>query len=377
MFQLHTEQKNLQFELSIHTTVPSYIVSDESKIRQILINLLGNAVKFTEKGGIFLRVNVLKSKSLDTYLIFEVEDTGIGIAEDEIEKVFKPFEQTKETESHLGGTGLGLPICKEYAHLLKGKINLYSKKGKGSLFRVEIQYKEGHVENIEEKQKKGHFIGLEKGQPPKRILVVEDIPESRRLLIRLLESVGFDVRGANNGQDAIETCEFFQPHLIWMDIQMPVMDGIEATKRIKNTEIGKHTIIIALSASTFEDDRKHFIENGCDDFLSKPYQEDDIFEMIRKYLSVDYIYKDNNVSDQSQIDNDLSDDTLPTDMMNDIPIDWVKSLYHNVMTLRLNDTLDHIKKISNKYPDLARKLAKKVNDFKFDDIQDWIKSVKR
>lgn len=291
-FQVQFDQKNLHLEFIIYPDVPRYIVTDKVKLQQILINLLGNAYKFTEKGEIVLRIETGEDRGPDLCLLFGVEDTGVGIPEDEIDEIFQPFKQSTSTVNKGEGTGLGLTISQKYAVMMGGAITASSRIGKGSVFQLEIKCKEGEIENLRERINRGRIIGIARKQSVPKILVAEDVEESRRLLMRLLESVGFEVRGASNGLEAIEVWKTWQPELIWMDMRMPIMDGLEATHHIRSTEEIRSTTIIALTASSFEEDRKNFLKIGCDDFVRKPYQEEEVFERISHYLGVKYIYED-------------------------------------------------------------------------------------
>ena len=177
-------------------------------------------------------------------MVFEVEDTGVGIAEDEIDKVFQYFEQTQSGIQSGGGTGLGLTISREYVRLMGGDITVSSQVGQGSTFRFEIKTEEGDAKNLAEQALQRRAIGLQPGQPEFRLLVVDDKDTNRRLLSSLLSIVGFQVREAVNGAEAIDVFEAWRPQLILMDLRMPVMDGYEATRRIKATTAGQATAII-------------------------------------------------------------------------------------------------------------------------------------
>ena len=309
MFQAQIESQNLQFESTIHPDVERYLIADERKLRQILINLISNAVKFTNNGNVAMRTMMDKENPQGWRLIIEVKDTGVGIAGNEFNKLFKPFEQTLNGQKRKEGTGLGLAISMKFARLMGGNISFSSQAGKGSVFKVEIAVKQGQASTYLGKIQRNHIIGLNKEHPIPKILVVEDIEPSRKLLIRLLESVGFEVQGACNGQEAVDIWKSWSPQLIWMDMRMPVMDGQEATRQIRSMEQGKETVIIALTASSFEEDRQKFLQIGCDDFLCKPYREAEIFNKIAHYLGVEYQFEsEKEVSSDEQIKRLKSDD---------------------------------------------------------------------
>jgi signal transduction histidine kinase/CheY-like chemotaxis protein len=291
MFRIRTDAKGLQFEVVGAGELPRYMVADENRLRQVLINLLGNAVKFTKEGGIAMRVAVKDGIQDEMRLVVEVEDTGPGIAEDELDKVFGYFEQTAAGRNNHGGTGLGMAISRNYAHMMGGDITVTSRVGEGSTFRFEIELKEGRESDLREKARERHVIGLALSQVVPRVLVVEDKEENRTLLVKLLELVGFNVREAENGEKAVEFFEKYSPHFIWMDIRMPVMDGLEATRRIKAAPGGDSVKIAALTASALLEERESILAAGCDDFVCKPYREPEIFEVMAKHLGIEYLYE--------------------------------------------------------------------------------------
>ena len=233
-----------------------------------------------------------KVHSCDYFLKFEVVDTGKGISQEEKDKVFDPFFQANGYSSPQQGTGLGLSISRQFTQLMCGRLELDSKVGKGTRFTLSIPIKLTDRADTALSQPNRRVVGLAPGQPAFRILVVEDNEHNRNLLIKLLEIVGFDVRDALNGRDAIEIWKEWQPHLIWMDMRMPVMDGYKATSHIKTSGEGNGTVIIALTASAFAEDRINVIEHGCNDFVGKPFREKEIFEMMGKHLGVKYIYEE-------------------------------------------------------------------------------------
>jgi signal transduction histidine kinase/ActR/RegA family two-component response regulator len=288
MFQLKAESKGLQLSIECTPDLPDYIYTDESKLRQILINLLGNAVKFTQEGGVILRVRAKEQEKITSphpfSLIFEVEDTGPGIAPNELESLFEPFVQTETGRKSQQGTGLGLPISRKFVQLMAGDITVNSTPGQGTIFQFDIQVKLAEVADLPEPQQTRRVLGLEPGQPEYRILVVDDRDLNRRLLTKLLSPVGFQVREAENGQEAIAVWSSWEPHLIWMDMRMPVMNGYEATKQIKSDLKGQATAIVALTASILEEEKAVVLGAGYDDFVRKPFREDAIWEKIAKYL---------------------------------------------------------------------------------------------
>jgi CheY-like chemotaxis protein len=216
-----------------------------------------------------------------------VKDTGIGIAPENFEMIFDAFAQTDAAHKPQEGTGLGLTISRHYTRLMGGDISVDSAVGQGSTFRFFLPVAAPAASEIALPRTRfaPHDVTcLEAGQPVYRLLVVEDVETNRKLLVILLRSLGFEVREAANGQEAIAIWEEWRPHLIWMDIRMPVMDGREATRRIRAAPGGRETIIVALTASAFEEDRAKLLEIGCDDFVRKPFWQSDIVDILSRRL---------------------------------------------------------------------------------------------
>jgi PAS domain S-box-containing protein len=297
MFRLRAGAKALRFELSVDGEAVPYVVADEGKIRQVLINLLGNAVKFTEIGQITLHVTVEQRDPTGLWLSACVEDTGLGMTDEEQEKLFEPFSQAKRGINIQEGTGLGLAISRKHARLMGGDVSVISKAGIGSVFRFEIPVKRGDAQVAVKRIAPRRVTALRTGQESPKILVVDDHPENRDWLVKLLRSLGFSVRDAENGEAAIRRWEEWNPRLILMDVHMPVMDGLKATQTIKADPRGKETIIVALTASAMEDDRRSVLHSGADDFLAKPCREDELLEKIRALLNIAYDYEEGSGDD--------------------------------------------------------------------------------
>jgi len=320
IFHLKAEDKRLQLLFERTPDLPRYICTDEVKLRQVLINLLNNAIKFTQEGGVSVRVrSVMGNGSLviengeensHYQLHFEVEDTGLGIALEELDSLFEAFVQTQTGKDAQEGTGLGLPISRKFVQLMGGEMSVSSEVGRGTLIKFAIQVSVVDAADIETKQPTRRVIALEPNQPRYRILIVDDKPINRQLLIKLLNPLGFELREASNGKETIEVWNSWEPHLIWMDMRMPVMDGYEATKQIKATTKGQATAIIALTASALEEERAVVLSAGCDDFLRKPFREADIFAIMNKHIGVRYIYEDQTPAKAEQ--SDLSSILNPT-----------------------------------------------------------------
>ncbi|MDM8549448.1 response regulator [Desulfobacterales bacterium HSG2] len=296
MFRLKAEEKGLRLVFECDAGVPRYVRADEGKLQQVLVNLFSNAVKFTQEGGITLKVinmttveeDDLQSQISD--LRFAISDTGPGIAPDELDSLFDAFAQTETGRKSQEGTGLGLPISQKFVRMMGGNITVESGVGRGTVFRFGIQAETAEGAKIETAQSERRVIALAPDQPCRRILIVDDEESNRLLLVKLLALPGFKLRVAENGKEAVEIWEEWAPHLILMDMRMPVMDGFEATKRIKAAARGRAAVIIAVTAGVFEEDRAVVLSAGCDDFMCKPFNESEIFDVIQKHLEVQYVY---------------------------------------------------------------------------------------
>ena len=293
MFRMRVQERSLTLLVERSNNLPQYIRSDEKKLRQIIVNLLGNAVKFTREGGISLRAGFENKDEEQSSLIIEVEDTGVGIAEEEIGKLFSAFSQTSSGIKSQQGTGLGLAISREFVHLMGGELTVRSQVNVGTCFRFEISIQVVGAEDVEEQSifTPKRIAGIQPGQKEHTLLVVDDKPDNRNLLSKILKRVGFNTLEASNGQEAVDLWRDRKPSLIWMDWNMPVMDGGEATRIIKQESENGECVIIALTASAFEEDKTKIIESGCNDLLRKPFKESEIFERIQKYLNVEFIYE--------------------------------------------------------------------------------------
>ena len=308
MLYLKAQEKDLSFDVSIQPDVPPYIYTDEGKLRQILINLIGNAIKFTDSGHILVRVEVRnlpeniakiagEASEIPRCLCFEVEDTGAGISETDVLTLFQPFVQTDSGKRSQEGTGLGLSISYNYVRLMGGQMFVISKVGEGSTFRFYIPVKSLDLFSLDSTTKSlRRVIGIE-GNQGYRILIAEDMRLNRQLLTRILSPLGIEVREVSNGQDAIEVWQSWSPHLIWMDVRMPIMNGQEAASAIREIESMRNipnsqkVRIIALTASLVDFREENLFLNGFDGFLSKPFTEDKVFERMAEHLNLKYIYK--------------------------------------------------------------------------------------
>ncbi|MEM7015952.1 MAG: ATP-binding protein [Pseudomonadota bacterium] len=355
MLRVRAESKQIKllFEVS---ELPNYVIADESKLRQILINLMGNAIKFTDAGSVKLRA----SSPQENRLAFEIADTGAGIATDELDKLFKAFAQTESGEQSKEGTGLGLAISRQFVQMMDGDITVESTPGQGSVFRFKVNVDPATAADLQADAAPQRVLGLAEGQDSKRILVVDDRFENRSLLTQLLNEVGFEAVQAANGQEAIEQWQSWSPDLIFMDMRMPVMNGYDATKYI-TTQAGPPTIVIALTASAFEEDRGRVLEAGCADFMRKPFKEHEIFEAIAKHLDVAYRYEDTTGQPTETSDKPLTKEDLAI-----LPEAWQQAFREAVMAAKLDASREQIALIADEHPQLAAQLNMLVEQFRFD-----------
>jgi signal transduction histidine kinase/DNA-binding response OmpR family regulator len=371
MLHLKAEAKGLTLLCQWTTDVPQYVKSDEKKLRQILLNLLGNAVKFTETGSVALRVQkghntVAEEPEIDSSkmfpLHFTVKDTGAGIAEHELNTLFDPFVQTETGRKSEQGTGLGLAISQKFVQLMGGDIKVKSKLAQGTTFEFEVQVEVSEAEPITTTLKSRRVMALEPGQPSYRILVVDDRWENRQLLIKLLTPIGFEVQEASNGQDAIAQWETWKPHLIWMDMRMPVMNGYETTQYIKSHLQGQATIIIALTASTLEEERAVVLSAGCEDFVRKPFLENEIFDKMAQHLGVRYVYAETAAFGLGQSISSKLDATV----LNGMPTEWLTQLSYAAAQLDQQTLAQLLGQIPPHQADLRRSLQAQVDNFDFE-----------
>ena len=382
MFRLRVQQKELSLDFELGPDVPQYIRTDQNKLRQILINLLGNAAKFTESGGITLSVTKpeqsLQTQASGCFLTFEIVDTGVGISQDEQGKIFEAFFQADDQCSSEKGTGLGLPISQKFTDLLGGVLVVNGEVDQGTRFTFEIPVELVDGTDVEARQLRRKVISLAPEQPAFRLLVVEDNENNRNLLVKLLQTVGFEVQVAVNGQEAIDTWQTWHPHLIWMDIRMPVMDGYEATKIIKaagkragetsmrNATSEIDTKIIALTASAFEDDHLKVIEHGGDDFVRKPFRESEIFAMIRKHLGVRYIYEGGIEDLKATVVNERLSKQSLISLINDLPREVIARFKEATELSDLVKIDQVIEEIGTENIGLAEALSELADNFAYD-----------
>jgi signal transduction histidine kinase/CheY-like chemotaxis protein len=377
---INVHEKGLTFILEQSPDLPRYIVADGGKLRQVLLNLIGNAIKFTEEGSVALKINYCQLKAEDwkkeslpdtstfVKIRFSIIDTGPGIREKDRERVFEPFVQLKECPSGKSGTGLGLAICKQYVELMGGKIHVEGEAGEGSVFHVDLPAAVPTPETISIGIQKGRVIGMENEQQRYRLLIAEDQVDNRILLRKLLEPFGFGLREAINGEEAVTITMDWNPDLVFMDIRMPVMDGLEAVRRIRATEIGVRTRIIAITAHAFKEERQAILEAGFDDFIRKPYKENEIFETLSKHLGVRFTYEE-------KIKSAVIPGALDTAELTSLPEEMLNRLEDALVRLDVGAVNSAIEAIHTHRPSLADTLAVMSRGLQFGQMLRHIRSI--
>ncbi len=399
LFQLRASEKGLRLVVHRAATLPRHVETDENKLRQILINLIGNAIKFTAVGQVTLRIRDEKSDDRDSCTLhFEVEDTGVGIHPSELDSLFEPFVQSKNRHHVQEGTGLGLPISRQFVQLMNGTFTVTSTPGSGSTFAFCIPVQLAAPSNLPQTSSPRQVLSLAPNQPQIRILVVEDNETNRRLLVQLLQSVGFDVQEATQGAEAIAVWETWQPQLIWMDMRMPIMNGYEATRQIRalenqriEWELGQDrareggadweanslsspthppapppTIIIALTASAFEEERAKVLQVGCNDFVRKPFQETYLLEKIVEYLGVEYLYAEAEPTPAEQPSSRDSFDAIAA--LKTLPPTLLTQLHQSTIQLDNQQLMQLIEQITPTQPALAALFTEKLDNFDLEQI---------
>jgi signal transduction histidine kinase len=398
IFQIKAAQKNLEFIFIVNSDVPQYIKADEQKLRSCLLNLLSNAIKFTNYGSVILTVE--KSEDLESFLHFAVNDTGVGIAPKEMDTVFDAFVQTSAGVALAEGTGLGLAITKKFVQLMGGEITVSSVLGEGTTFQFSIKLTEAGLYEVMMPLRQ-RVIGLEPGQESYRILVVDDTKANRLLLVKLLEPIGFEVREAANGLEAVALWESWQPHLILLDTRMPVMGGVEAIKQIRareremrrwgdeessdfspsphlcvlpssasSAQCHLSTIIITLTASVFEEKRGEILGAGSNDFLRKPFSEEIIFEKISQHLGVLYLYEElpQKATTTRNFNSASRQDSFLLNELAAMPTSWVADIHQAANKLREESVFELIEQIPETAEALAIALMGLAHDFRLDEI---------
>jgi PAS domain S-box-containing protein len=372
MFKEEANSRKLQLIVEIPGELLQFVFADEQKLRRILINLIGNAVKFTTEGGVSVRSRIIKIDEHTSRFIAEVEDSGPGIPEQELGRLFKQFEQTSSGIKNSGGTGLGLVLSRQLALLMNGDITVASEEGTGSVFTINVEIREGKSE-VGDVPIVKRVTGIKNPLYNYRVLVVDDKEENRMVIGNFLSLAGFETIYAVNGADGITKFEQWNPHLILMDMRMPEMDGYEATRLIKSTEKGKQTPVIVVTASSFEEEKKKNLGLEIQGYIRKPFRESELFGAIGKALGIEYTYEE-----------ETTTDTLMEYLSNDGIVDEDIAKLPHELVLQMKDAADAadfillkelICQIDGEYSSLAKHLILRADSFDYNYFQKSLKTA--
>ncbi|WP_293207193.1 hybrid sensor histidine kinase/response regulator [Microcoleus sp. PH2017_01_SCD_O_A] len=383
---IRASQKNIAFNCEYLSYLPSAISADEKKLRQILINLIGNAVKFTERGGVTFKVSVVdcvsdenRTEVLTTKvrIRFQVEDTGIGIAADELPKIFTPFEQVGNTRRHTEGTGLGLAISRELVEIMGSELQVESTLGRGSIFWFELDLLAVDSPEINKKYSQKFIKGF--NGTNKKLLVVDDQWENRSVLIHLLEPLGFEIIEATDGQDCLNKALEFQPDCILIDLVMPVMDGFEAMRQIRKLPLFKNVVAIGTSASIMAVEKQGSLAAGCNAFLPKPIRAEELLNCLQVHLELEWIYE--NLEDENYESEDSDNQSkIPDEKIIPPPAEEIAVLFELAMMGDLGGIqkqAEKLAKINAKYVSFASHLNQLAKNFEEAKILEFVEQYRK
>mgnify|MGYP001793988048 CR=1 FL=1 len=375
--RIKTEQKGLNFIYLTPTNLPSGITFDKRRLRQVLINLLSNAIKFTEIGCVTLQVEVLeinkKSFSETVRLLFHIEDTGVGMEPEMLDKIFLPFEQLGATKNKSDGTGLGLALSQKIVEMMNSSIQVKTQLDMGSIFQFEIEC--SVAEDWTETSsitRTGRIVGYT-GEK-KQILVVDDRWENRSLFINLLSPIGFELIEAKNGQDGLEKAIKYQPDLIISDIKMPVMHGWKMLEEVRKIDSIKNTIFILCSVVTSNNDNQKAIKAGANYLLNKPVKAKEVYRVLAKQLQLTWLYKSEEITRKTQPKSLISNKIIiPPNSELTMLLEFAKK----GKIKGIQKELDRISKLDNSYQDFVNQLDSFVKCFNINKIRDFLnKNIK-
>ena len=381
MFRIRAQQKNITFLYEELSPLPLAVRGDEQKIRQVLINLLGNAVKFTEKGGVAFKVGAIVQNSsqdneqlIPNKIRFQVEDTGIGIAEEQLKEIFLPFHQAGEKRHFVGGTGLGLAISKRLAEMMSSRLEVQSTLGEGSIFAIELDLPEvsnWHHRSEPDARSIIGFMGT-----PRKVLIADDKWENRAVLVNLLSPLGFEVIEAQDGEDCLRKAAEFQPDVVLMDLVMPVLDGFEATRHLRQSSDLQDVVVIAASASAFDQDYRQSLAAGCNDFISKPIQTQKLLERLQRHLGLEWVYERKKASQETKAEQEESFSSCASAMLVSPPAQAVNNLYNLALigdVLGIQEQAAKLEKIDEKLVPFTTELRQLAKNFQVKKLQEFIR----
>jgi len=372
MLALKAQQKGLTFFLEQSLNLPDWIRTDQGKLRQVLLNLLGNAIKFTEVGHVRLRVEMDEAPlppgtTACCCVRFEVEDSGPGIAPAELNQLFDAFRQTKAGLKSGQGTGLGLPISQRYVQLMEGDLTVDSTLGRGTRFMLTLPV-QGRSRSPQQALSSTHSPAPPSLPPkaPYRILIAEDDAANCLLLQEHLAPLGAEVQTVADGESAIARWREWRPHLIWMDMQMPILDGREATRRIRQAEAQwglKPTVILALTANALATERAKILAAGCDDLICKPFQGDHLLVVMRQHLAASHL-----PPLQPQSATPTGNAALTSEALKELSPAWIQALHRSACQCDDAKIRSLLKKLPADKASVATTLAHLAAIFQFDHI---------
>jgi len=375
LLNLKAQSKNLSLNFLIAENVPTSIEVDAKKLRQVLLNLLGNALKFTEVGYVNLRVEVDYIGDFEPQWVnlhFAVEDTGPGIAESELNMLFKAFSQTKTGQKAQEGTGLGLLISQQFLRLMGGEITVESQLNVGSCFKFFIEAKvvESAPPSLESDFER--VTQLAPGQKQYKVLIAEDHPVNRLLLVTVLEELNFTIKEVENGREAIQIWREWQPDIIFMDMYMPEVDGYKATQSIKaeakDFPQNEVPIVVAITANAFIEQKQRSLDAGCDDFISKPFRRSEILEKLNQHLGVEFDSATPETQGNGSAQDSVQQQQLQTSDLQVMNDDWVQKLYFAALQCNDRLCLNLIQEIPSEHKKLIDTLKQWLNGYEFDRI---------
>jgi PAS domain S-box-containing protein len=371
MFRYRAESKGLQFACARTAAVPRYVRADEAKLRQVLINLVGNAVKFTKAGRVDLRVDAGPEVSMDgetmKRLVVEVADTGPGIPDRDRELIFDSFQQSSAGRES-GGTGLGLPISRRLVEMMNGRLEMESTVGEGSVFRFDARITPVHGVVSAGLSEYANVTGLAPVPEPWRILVVDDVDDNREVLRDMLVQVGFQVYEACNGREAVDAFADCKPHAILMDVRMPVMNGLEATRLIKTLPGGQEVPIMAVTASALEDDKQLVLDAGMRAYIRKPVGREELLMVLAREVQVQYLFDTEGARDEARAWGAAP--SLPDrQALDDLPDAWRADMRKALETGQMSVMKKLLESMRPRYPDLVQQLHVLVKEYDYERLQ--------
>ncbi len=380
MLQLKADSRGIRLEVMPSPPLPYRLRADEGKLRQILINLIGNAIKFTAQGGVTVRSHLQNtaaapdsSSTKTQWLEIMVQDTGVGIESEELRHLFQPFEQTQSGRRSAEGTGLGLSLSHNFAQLMGGSITVSSAPGEGSIFTVRLPVGQSTAVALGPVEVEQIILRLAPDQPRHRILIADDGADSRLLMRHWLEEVGFEVREASQGQEAVEIWTAWQPHLICLDMRMPVLDGYGVARQVRQLPGGDATVIVAVTASVFEEQRSDCIAAGCNAVLPKPLDRAMLLDYVGRSLGLTYQYAEAGGADAENTQpaafcRDQNRLPLTQADFSHLAADWLAQVHRAAQAADDRQVRQLIAQLPVEQHPLARRLDCLVNDFRLDVI---------